>query len=76
MKLKMLYDLDNRPSTAYLAHCIAEYGYDSYTPITDSDYNIIGNIWYDPGNPDRSDYTELQNLLTAEHPTGTFEIIE
>lgn len=76
MKLQMLYDLNDRPSTAYLAEVVSAQGYDSYSPITDADYNIIGNLWHDPENPDRTDFSELQNILSAEHPGAEFAIVD
>lgn len=76
MKLKMLYDLEQMPSTAFLSSYIEAYGYSSYGPILDNDEDIIGNLWFDPNDLTRTDFTELQSLLSSQYEFASYEVVE
>jgi hypothetical protein len=75
MKLKMLYNVTQLPSTAMLAGYIETYGYSSYGPVVANDYEVVGNIWFDLNDEDRTDFTELQDLLTSQYDLATYEVI-
>lgn len=76
MKLKMLYDINELPCVPLLAEAVSPYGYNSWGPIGDENNHTIGNIWFDTQDENRTDFTELQNLLSAEYNLATFEVIE
>ena len=76
MKLKVIYDINSQPSTALLSLSAEEIGFESLGPISDIDNNVIGNIWYDVEDPSKTDFTDLQTLLSNLAENLTYEIIE
>ena len=76
MKLKVLYDLNNIPSTALLSITAEELGFESFSSVFDNDNSAIGNIWYDKENPNLNDFTQLEQALLAINSGLTFEVLE
>jgi hypothetical protein len=75
MKLKVMYDINNMPSTAMLCVMVEELGFESLGPISEG-YEVVGNIWHDKGNPNQTDFTQLEQALLAINSGLSFEVIE
>jgi hypothetical protein len=76
MKLKVIYDINNLPSTAMLSITAEEMGYMLDTILENGNHNILGIVWYNPNNLTQSDFAELEAALSEFNDSLSFEVIE
>jgi hypothetical protein len=75
MKLKVMYDTNNMPSTAMLCISAEGLGFESLGPISE-DCEVVGNVWQDPQNPDLENFDALKQHLLEMNSYLTFEVID